>query len=463
MRTYLAQNITKTALSLWVIFLTMPHWVNAQKARSNFQQDFISRYFIDPQFQKSGPLKVTSDGQMDSLFTAIGTAWKKVADDTLKAHPMDVSPADFKHIDAYCYFWTWISITQQLDMPKQQQQHLVNAYMLPAMFNDLKTLNQNPSITSVKLIYTGTLNNTLGLGSDDRMDKETVLKCYDLYTAFDKTFRSLFNADTAISNYARKQLTGIEPLKYDLKAKAAYYNGDTEQAYIAVLTGLSTDQYPKRRLQPMARNLLASFKQTGDTDKSLALLNTIAQNTTADNISRDILLRWYLAVDSVKGRQMYSRVQGRLAGSSFKKTGQIIKLPVNWEFICKQVPAERLKKVKYFLVDVWYTSCGPCLAEIPENNAIYEHFKNRPDVLFVGINTDYKNGNYSKAYVTATCKELNVNFPVIYDTDKLKISHQLAVNSYPQKFIINTKGEILAKTDQSPIERKSFDLFVSEL
>lgn len=129
-------NISKVFI---VVLITLSSIrANAQseiKSRGLLQQEFISEHFITPQWQNSGPLKISSTKTIDSLFTAINNQWIKVSADTLSKYKLDISLEDFKHIDAYCYFWTLASISQNMNLPLNIKKHLVRSYMIdPSVF-----------------------------------------------------------------------------------------------------------------------------------------------------------------------------------------------------------------------------------------------------------------------------------------------------------------------------------------
>lgn len=441
--------------------------VNAQseiKSRGLLQQEFIGTHFITPQFQNSGPLKISSTKTIDSLFTAINNQWIKVAADTLNKYKLDMSLKDFKHIDAYCYFWTIASISQNLNLPLNVKKHLVRDYMIPAMQSDYLMLKQRPVLHVLQLIHGGTLHNTLAIGSDSGMDRETIQLTYQLYMSFNEIFKSLINsADTAITNYSNNQLNEMERFKYDLGAKVNYYDGNEDESLNYVIKGLTTNSYPRSRVFSMSKVLLNDFINSGKKDKSLMLLNALVINTTSDNINKDTLLNWYLRVDPLNGKKEFDNTLRKVSGSSFKKTEKSIKIPEKWNFLVNLIDSKKIKKAKYYFIDVWYTSCGPCISEIPDLNAFNEKIKNQDDVQFISINTDFFNGKLDEAYVSKRSAELKIQFPIVYDNTNSNIMEKLAVQSFPSKFIIDNTGQIIMKIDNSPISIKAFEVFMEEL
>ena len=454
----------KAMIIVWMFGSIVTATAQTSELRGPLQQRFIINQFISPQFAKGGEWKIRSEASIDSLFQAIENAWYKAAPDTLKKYPQDLSLDDFKSIDAYCYFWALLSMSQQMNLPQRYERHLVDHYMMPAMKRDYKLLKKRPSLSSLQLVHAGTLGNTIAIGSESGMDKETVLACYQLYNDFDSLFTTLSNStDTAIQQYAKKQWKDLQWFKYDLAAKQALYSGDLDKAEMYVLTGLSTDQYPKRRIAWISSQLLTALKRAGAEDKAITLLNTLLVNTTVDNLRRDTLLAWYQRVDPTNGKKMYDNTLSKLSTSAFKRTGQQIKLPAAWNFIVNAISADKVSKASYFVVDVWETSCGPCLAEIPDFNRFYEKYGQRGDVLFISVNTDYINGKNDEHYVLDRSKALDIRFPVVYDNAASDLNNQLAVHAYPSKFILDRSGNIIAKTDGSDLSLRSFELFINEL
>lgn len=458
-------NLSKVLLSIFIILTVIK--VNAQsdnKSRGLLQQEFIEKHFIAPQYRDSGNLKITSTKTIDSIFKAINNGWTKVAADTLKKYQLNLSLEDFKHIDAYCYYWTLVSISQNTDLPINYRKHLARNYMIPAMYNDFLTLKRRPVLTSLQLIHTGTFQNTLAIGSGKGMDKEMVLLSYQLYKSLNDILKPLVkNSDTAISNYAKDQLKRLDHYKYDLNAKFNYYNGKEDEALNNVIEGLNTNEYQRNRVFSMSEMLLNDFLRSSKKDKAMKLLNALTLNTTPDNINRDTLLNWYVRIDPWNGKKMYDHTLSKMSGSSFKKTGKIIQLPGEWNFIANSIDPKSIKKPKYYLIDVWYTSCGPCLQEIPDLNTFNEKIKNRQDIQFISISTDFIHGDLDETYVSTRSKELAIRFPVVYDNPKSNMIGKLMVKSFPSKFIVDHTGQIITKIDNSEMSLEAFDVFIKEL
>lgn len=254
----------------------------------------------------------------------------------------------------------------------------------------------------------------------------------------------------------------LDKYYYPLNARNSFYKGEFDKAFTFLVTGLNVDKYSRSRAVDLARELITKFNSEGARDKSFALLNTLAINTTPDNLDRETLKVMYLKVDAIKGKEMYANLQQKLSTSSFKYAEKHIDLPKTWNFAINEVPIDKIKKAKYIVVDFWYTGCGPCLAEIPELNSFNEMLKLRDDVIFIAVNTDYSNGKLDQDYVVKRSKELGIKYPVIYDSKSIQLNKQLSISGYPAKFILTTSGDVISKTDQSEMSLKSFETFLKE-
>ncbi len=431
------------------------------KGRGLCQQEYIIHAFIEPQLKK-GPFQVKKPGDIDSLFMAMEVGWQTSSADSLKKYPSELTPTEYSQLDAYCYFWALASITQNLDAGTAYRKTLIG-YMINAMLRDEAILKRSGTPYTIDMIHGGNLGNTLSIGSVTHTDKAIFEKTYQVFNDFMQLFTELsLKPDTVISHAATVQLKTLRAFYYPMHATNAYFEEDYDKAFNYLLTGLNIDRYPKSRAFDLTQKLVNHYAAEGDKDKCYTLLNTLALNTTADNLNRDTLATLYARVDAGLGPVMYDNLKKKLSTSSFKTSGKAIKLPTEWAFIANNIPKEKLQKAKYILADFWYTGCAPCIEEVPELNILYNKLKQRDDVIFLSVNTDYVNGKQSKDYVAKRSADLKVDFPIYYDEPKLAINKQLNVSGYPSKFIITTKGEVLEKTDRSDMTLASFETFLKE-
>jgi len=443
-------------------FFSFTSYSQVAKSRSLLQQNFISNFFISPQLGKA-PLKISRTSQIDSLFKAIQTGWEKVANDSLQKYSKKLTLEEFNNMDAYCYFWTLASITQNLNIGSVYGDYLVKNYMAPAMHRDYMMLRRLPDPDLISTIHGGNLGNTLAIGSGKRASKETFFKTFNIYKDFSTLFDSLAKSpDTALSHAATKQIENLTEYNYPFNTRNSFYKGEFDKAFTLLVTGLNVDKYSRSGAIDIALKLITKFNSEGAQDKSFAVLNTLAIYTTPDNLNRDTLRTWYSKVDPIQGKKMYTNLLQRLSTSAFKQSDQHIELPRIWDFALNALSPDKIKKAKYIIADFWYTGCGPCIEEIPELNAFFEKLKSRDDVIFISFNADYTNGKSNKEYVTKRSKELGVKYPVFYDNNSIQLNKQLSVFGYPAKFILTKSGNLISKTDQSDMSIKSFELFLKE-
>lgn len=90
---------------------------------------------------------------------------------------------------------------------------------------------------------------------------------------------------------------------------------------------------------------------------------------------------------------------------------------------------------KVVLVNFWATWCGPCRKEMPHLNRIADKYRSAGLVL-MGVNVD---DDVRKAADVAG--KLNVNFPVLLDTDK-SVSKLYDLNSMPSTMVIDRAGRV---------------------
>jgi thiol-disulfide isomerase/thioredoxin len=384
--------------------------------------------------------------------------------DTLKKYKLKMSLTTFKYVDAYVYLVSLTNISSKLHITGEYGEHLLRAYMIPAILKDLSTYKQYPTKTSLELIWQGSLENTIAIGSVNGMSRDAVSETYNLYTSFEKVCKPLRTSrDTTIRNYVNSLFKDVENYKQVLQTQMAYYDKDYERSLNTLLKGLNSNSFPSGRVLSIAEQLLNTLTDRGEKGKSLMLLNALMLNTTKESISRQVLKDWYVKINPSNGEGIFNRILASLPSSSFKHSGKRVELLKQWNFIFNAVNSEKLKTTKYYLLDVWYTSCGACLTEIPDLNSFYDSLKSRNDITFISLNTDFVNGKEDEKYVLERSAELGIKFPIVYDNVASNLAAKLGVDSFPSKYIIDSTGRIITKLDNSKNSLTSFEMFIKEL
>lgn len=92
-------------------------------------------------------------------------------------------------------------------------------------------------------------------------------------------------------------------------------------------------------------------------------------------------------------------------------------------------------KGKVVFVNFWATWCPPCVAEMPNINALYQNYKDDDDVVFLMISLD-KNFSKAKGFL----KRKGFDYDVYHA--QTEIPNDLRTGSIPSTFLINKNGEV---------------------
>lgn len=98
-------------------------------------------------------------------------------------------------------------------------------------------------------------------------------------------------------------------------------------------------------------------------------------------------------------------------------------------------------KGKTVILDFWATWCGPCVSSFPGMQKAQEKFKDKPNVVFLFVNTLEKDGAKKAADFM---KKKNYPFQVLVDSDDSVVANY-KVSGIPTKFLIDKNGNIRFK------------------
>ncbi len=107
---------------------------------------------------------------------------------------------------------------------------------------------------------------------------------------------------------------------------------------------------------------------------------------------------------------------------------------------------------KWVLVNLWATWCAPCLAEMPELEALS---KSRSDLIVLGLAVD----GQSARRVMQFAQKLNISYPIIAGNEKL--AHQFKPRGFPTTILYNQSGkQVLFK--EGPVTRLEIENVITE-
>lgn len=102
---------------------------------------------------------------------------------------------------------------------------------------------------------------------------------------------------------------------------------------------------------------------------------------------------------------------------------------------------------KWVLVNLWATWCAPCLAEMPELEALS---KSRNDLIVLGLAVDGQNERRVMQYA----KKLNVTYPIIAGNEKL--AQQFKPRGFPTTILYDPSGkQVLFK--EGPVTQQEIE------
>lgn len=121
---------------------------------------------------------------------------------------------------------------------------------------------------------------------------------------------------------------------------------------------------------------------------------------------------------------------------------------LNREF--KQTVLPKNNEFKFTLIDFWFSHCNPCISQFGELNQLFKEY-NFKGFDIIGVSIDSKKNipewkNVIRKHSLSWGQFLDLNG---------KVANRLGINKYPANFLLNEKGEIVAK-DIEPFELSVF-------
>jgi thiol-disulfide isomerase/thioredoxin len=136
--------------------------------------------------------------------------------------------------------------------------------------------------------------------------------------------------------------------------------------------------------------------------------------------------------------------------------------PFDYSFTVRNSAGERVSfdqyKGKVIFLNLWATWCGPCRAEMPTIQVLYEKMDSS-DVVFVMLSID-KDRDEPK--IASYIKKFQYSFPVYRPSGYL--TSQLDVPSIPTTLVISKEGNIVSKeVGATNFDTQKFKKFLESL
>lgn len=117
-------------------------------------------------------------------------------------------------------------------------------------------------------------------------------------------------------------------------------------------------------------------------------------------------------------------------------------------------------KGKTIFINVWATWCGPCRAEMPSIQNLYEAVKS-DEIVFIMLALDKKE---PLVKVPEYINSYSYTFPVYYPVSGSRLPPLLQVNSIPSTFVISPEGKVVfEETGASNYDTEDFQKFMKGL
>ncbi len=101
--------------------------------------------------------------------------------------------------------------------------------------------------------------------------------------------------------------------------------------------------------------------------------------------------------------------------------------------------SDLVAKQQMIYLDFWATWCGPCMAEMPQLERLYESYKDR-GLVVLGISMDDPT---TMGAVASYVHRNGLTFPVMIDTDSRVTSIYNSTRSAPYGVLIDRSGKIV--------------------
>lgn len=104
----------------------------------------------------------------------------------------------------------------------------------------------------------------------------------------------------------------------------------------------------------------------------------------------------------------------------------------------KKIPlSDFIGKSKLLFIDVWYSGCGPCIAEMPDLAKLYQQYKSK-GLEVIAVSTDYNFDAWKNK-----AEQLNMPWTQLLADKENKFSQAYAVSSHPHGILIGEDGKIV--------------------
>jgi len=171
----------------------------------------------------------------------------------------------------------------------------------------------------------------------------------------------------------------------------------------------------------------------------------IDKNWKNDNDIKIILKNAQLLSSTIKKTNTYKALIENINQDLILSTGKLFP-NIQLNSIDSLFPI--IKKNKFTLVDFWFSSCVPCIAQFPSYKITYDLNKSKGFEI-IGISVDSKEADWQKII-----QKLDLNWLQYLDS-KAIITREIKILGFPSNYLLDNDGKII-KVNISPEDLESF-------
>lgn len=410
----------------------------AQDWEDQFKWDRKKQPFLTQYANEKPPDLPLFPTKVDTYFRALKDAWKEQIGKNAEADwKLGISPYSY-------YFLLRMQIVKK-ELEKEVRCHLFAEHMAPAFRANIKRYRKEPTTGHLYPIASGT-NLILNVGSFDcEIPTHQWTSLQGALEQLPDLIRSHLERHPDLSDRAqgglkqsREELERLQPL---VSIRGALYQSNLDVAF-AELAAISTKDELAPYVRLLGKQLWRRYKRADRTDQALATLDLLARSLTAGDLPRDSLRTWYSAVDPEHGSERFQRITGASSPSSLVPAEKSTKLEGTYRNLTTGEPFDLSDlKGKIVLLDFWATWCAPCIEEIPKlKRLVSEHGDN---FVLVTVSSDPLTDGADRKGVREFIEKHDITYTALYDGPDSSLTERFGVNSWPSKFLISDKGQIL--------------------
>ncbi len=442
----------KNAILALLLLMFLPDGlVRAQEATPSYKQRNMRQQLFAIDYMKAHPLQefFATPDDIDAYLQGLTAAWLEEAGE---ADPV------FRRFDSYVPHWLLNSLALQTNTqaPEWATCHVWKTYMVPAFLTDYAFFSNEPTSDKAFLIWQGSASNVFdGRAFRCALPESVWASLVTTFTTMPAVIDAYLDEGAYTDEKVERRLRSV---RRSATGRAPYFEimdalyEDRRDAAFAHLAAIFAEQRPALNPILLGRNLAEAYQAAGEPFKALAALDLLIRSTTPQDLPRDSLSRWYTAIDPERGPARFRLLRATAGLPTLIASEHRVVLSGRYTNLATGEPFDLAAlNGKMVLLDFWFTGCAPCIAEIPNLNAIDAQYGG-DDFAFVSISSDPVIEGPGEAETRAFAEEYGMAFLALLDDPEHSLTEQFNVNNlgWPRKFLINENGDLMTHpTDKS--------------